>query len=201
MDNEREGDSVIETNDALWLTFEALAKTHPHDPDVRMTADLAKWLLQESQRAQLTVPPIMRPWHPLLEWATPFESGKARVIAIGRNPFTPRLNRERCEPGILCEIAVGLCDFAQILEDRPMSVARGQDGCVRLPQHDRTEIERLGARAWMRENPTMRGDTNQTGEDLRCHTVSRRTLSRPSRATDGMESGRRCPNGRRRSGH
>ena len=47
------------TNDDLWLAFEALAKTYPHDHGVRMTADLARWLLEERQRLQLAVPPIL----------------------------------------------------------------------------------------------------------------------------------------------
>jgi hypothetical protein len=48
-----------ETNDALWLAFEALAKAYPHDDGVRMTADLARWLLEERQRLRLPAPPIM----------------------------------------------------------------------------------------------------------------------------------------------
>jgi hypothetical protein len=48
-----------ETNDALWLAFEALAKTYPDDGGVRMTADLARWLLEEHQRLQLPAPPII----------------------------------------------------------------------------------------------------------------------------------------------
>jgi hypothetical protein len=49
-----------ETNDALWLAFEALAKTYPHDDGVRMTADLARWLVEEGQRRQLPAPPIVQ---------------------------------------------------------------------------------------------------------------------------------------------
>jgi hypothetical protein len=37
-----------ETNDALWLAFEALAKTYPQDDGVRMTADLARWLVENA---------------------------------------------------------------------------------------------------------------------------------------------------------
>lgn len=48
-----------QTNDALWLSFETLAKTYPHDNGVRMTADLARWLLEERQRLELPVPPII----------------------------------------------------------------------------------------------------------------------------------------------
>jgi hypothetical protein len=47
-----------ETNDELWLAFEALANTYPHDGGVRMTADLARWLLEEHQRLELPPPPI-----------------------------------------------------------------------------------------------------------------------------------------------
>jgi hypothetical protein len=49
-----------QTNDALWLTFEALAKTYPHDDGVRMTADLARWLLEERQRLRMPAPAIMQ---------------------------------------------------------------------------------------------------------------------------------------------
>jgi hypothetical protein len=45
-----------ETNDAQWLAFEVLAKTYPHDEGVRMTADLARWLVQERRRQQLSAP-------------------------------------------------------------------------------------------------------------------------------------------------
>ena len=47
------------TNDTLWVAFEALAKTYPQDDGVRMTADLARWLLEERQRLRLPAPPIM----------------------------------------------------------------------------------------------------------------------------------------------
>jgi hypothetical protein len=36
-------DSMNKTNDALWLAFEALAKTYPHYDGVRMTADPARY--------------------------------------------------------------------------------------------------------------------------------------------------------------
>ena len=48
-----------QTNDNLWLSFEALAKTYPHDNGVRMTADLARWLLEERQRQGLPLPRII----------------------------------------------------------------------------------------------------------------------------------------------
>jgi hypothetical protein len=51
---------MMETNDALWLAFEALAKTYPHDGGVRMTADLARWLLDEHERSSLPAPPILK---------------------------------------------------------------------------------------------------------------------------------------------
>src|ERR1700723_302731 len=54
------GDSMHKTNDALWLAFEALAKTYPHDDGVRMTAELSRWLLEQRQRLQLPVPPIIQ---------------------------------------------------------------------------------------------------------------------------------------------
>jgi hypothetical protein len=51
--------SLNQTNDALWLVFEALAKRYPHDGDVRLTADMARWLLRERQRAGLPAPSIL----------------------------------------------------------------------------------------------------------------------------------------------
>ena len=47
------------TNDNLWQAFEALAATYPHDNGVRMTADLARWLLEEGQRIQHPIPPVI----------------------------------------------------------------------------------------------------------------------------------------------
>jgi hypothetical protein len=49
-----------QTNDALWLAFEALGKKYPDDGGVRMTADLARWLLEERHRLQLPAPPIIQ---------------------------------------------------------------------------------------------------------------------------------------------
>lgn len=49
-----------ETDDALWLAFEALAKTYPHDDGVRMTADFAKWIVEERQRQQMPVSAILQ---------------------------------------------------------------------------------------------------------------------------------------------
>jgi hypothetical protein len=48
-----------QTNDSLWLAFEALARTYPHDNGVRMTADLARWLLEERHRLRLPTPPVI----------------------------------------------------------------------------------------------------------------------------------------------
>jgi hypothetical protein len=50
---------VNQTNDDLWRSFEALAKTYPHDGGVRMTADFARWLLDERKRLNLPAPPII----------------------------------------------------------------------------------------------------------------------------------------------
>lgn len=48
-----------ETDGAQWAAFSALAKEHPHDNDVQMTLDLARWLRQELTQAQLPVPSIL----------------------------------------------------------------------------------------------------------------------------------------------
>jgi hypothetical protein len=53
------GVAMIQTADELWLAFEALAKTYPHDDGVRITADLARWLVAERQRVQIPVSPVL----------------------------------------------------------------------------------------------------------------------------------------------
>jgi hypothetical protein len=44
----------------LWLAFVALAKTYPHDDGVRLTQDLARWLVEERERLQMPVPPELK---------------------------------------------------------------------------------------------------------------------------------------------
>jgi len=48
------------TDDALWLAFAALAKKYPHDDGVRITADLARWLVEQRERLQIPVPPVLQ---------------------------------------------------------------------------------------------------------------------------------------------
>ncbi len=49
-----------ETDYALWLAFEALAKAYPYDHGVRMTADFAKWIVEERHRQKLPVSAILQ---------------------------------------------------------------------------------------------------------------------------------------------
>ena len=49
-----------QTPEELWLAFQALAKTYPHDDGVRLTQDLARWLVEERQRLQIPIPPILQ---------------------------------------------------------------------------------------------------------------------------------------------
>jgi hypothetical protein len=49
-----------QTPDELWLSFKALAKTYPHDDGVRITAHLARWLIQERQRLQIPIPAVLQ---------------------------------------------------------------------------------------------------------------------------------------------
>jgi hypothetical protein len=48
-----------QTPDELWHVFEALANQYPHDDGVRITADLARWLVTERQLRQIPVPPVL----------------------------------------------------------------------------------------------------------------------------------------------
>jgi hypothetical protein len=45
-----------QTPDELWLAFDALAKTYPHDDGVRLSAHLARWLVEEHQRMEAPIP-------------------------------------------------------------------------------------------------------------------------------------------------
>jgi len=49
-----------QTPDELWLSFKALAKTYPHDDGVRITAHLARLLIQERQRLQIPIPAVLQ---------------------------------------------------------------------------------------------------------------------------------------------
>jgi hypothetical protein len=49
-----------QTPDELWLSFRALAKTYPHDDGVRITAHLARWLIEERQRWQVPIPAVLQ---------------------------------------------------------------------------------------------------------------------------------------------
>ena len=49
-----------QTPDELWLSFKALAKTYPHDDGVRLTAHLARWLIQERQRLKIPIPAVLQ---------------------------------------------------------------------------------------------------------------------------------------------
>ena len=52
--------AMNQTPDELWLSFKALAKTYPHDDGVRITAHLARLLIQERQRLQIPIPAVLQ---------------------------------------------------------------------------------------------------------------------------------------------
>ena len=49
-----------QTPDELWLSFRALAETYPHDNGVRITAHLARWMVEERQRLQIPIPAVLQ---------------------------------------------------------------------------------------------------------------------------------------------
>jgi hypothetical protein len=49
-----------QTPEELWLSFRALAKTYPHDDGVRITAHLARWMVEERQRSQIPIPSVLQ---------------------------------------------------------------------------------------------------------------------------------------------
>jgi hypothetical protein len=44
----------------LWLSFKALANMYPRDEGVRITADLARWLVEERQRFRIPIPTVLQ---------------------------------------------------------------------------------------------------------------------------------------------
>ena len=48
------------SRDDLWQAFEALANTYPHDDGVRLTAHLARWMVEEHQRLQVPLPDVLQ---------------------------------------------------------------------------------------------------------------------------------------------
>jgi hypothetical protein len=49
-----------QTPDQVWLSFRALAKTYPHDNGVRITAHLARWMVEERRRLQIPIPSVLQ---------------------------------------------------------------------------------------------------------------------------------------------
>jgi hypothetical protein len=54
------GVAMNQTPNELWLSFEALANTYPRDEGVRITAHLARWLVEERQRLQIPIPTVLQ---------------------------------------------------------------------------------------------------------------------------------------------
>lgn len=54
------GVAMDQTPNELWLSFKALADRYPHDDGVRVTAHLARWLIQERQRLQIPIPTVLQ---------------------------------------------------------------------------------------------------------------------------------------------
>jgi hypothetical protein len=51
---------MTESPDELWLAFESLAQRYPQDDGVRLTQDLARWLVGERERLKMPVPPELK---------------------------------------------------------------------------------------------------------------------------------------------
>ncbi len=51
---------MTDSPEQRWRAFEALAKRYPHDDGVRLTQDLARWLIEERERLRMPVPPELK---------------------------------------------------------------------------------------------------------------------------------------------
>jgi hypothetical protein len=52
-----------------------LANTYPRDEGVRATAHLARWLIEERQRFQIPIPPVL---HAAVNEVAPLDSARVR---------------------------------------------------------------------------------------------------------------------------
>ncbi len=75
--------AMNQSPEELWLAFEALAKTYPHDDGVHLTANLARWLIEERQRLQVPIPAVMH------------QSIQAVVKVTGQSPDSPTDTKPR----------------------------------------------------------------------------------------------------------
>lgn len=48
-----------QTPDVLWQNFITLAKTYPQDEGVRLTAHLARWMVEERRRLPADIPTVL----------------------------------------------------------------------------------------------------------------------------------------------
>lgn len=58
--NATAGVAMDQTPNELWLSFKALADTYPRDEGVRITAHLARWLVEERRRFQIPIPAVLQ---------------------------------------------------------------------------------------------------------------------------------------------
>jgi hypothetical protein len=72
-----------QTPNELWLSFKALANTYPRDEGVRITAHLARWLVEERQRFQIPIPAVL-------------QKVVETVMKEVASPDSPRVRVDRC---------------------------------------------------------------------------------------------------------
>ena len=66
---------MVQTSEELWLAFQALADTHPHD------AHLARWLIEEQRRLQAAIAPAQ----PAIVQGPARGLSFARLLALARS--------------------------------------------------------------------------------------------------------------------
>ena len=66
-----------QTPEGLWLAFKTLADTYPHDDGVRLTANLARWLVEERRRLPVPIPAVLDAVMPALATAMEISNAAA----------------------------------------------------------------------------------------------------------------------------
>ena len=81
----------------------------------------------------------------------PAQSAEAAVIAVGRDPFAPRLDRQRGKVRVGHQVAAHAAVAAETLEDVPMPGAGPNVDAIRLAAQLLDKLQRIAERGRLSE--------------------------------------------------
>ena len=95
----------------------------------------------------------------------PVEPREAREVAVEADPLAARLDRERCQVRVGCQIADGVDSPTEVGEQCPVAVTGSDDTCVGPGAKTVTEVEGLTERGRRVQRAAVRGDAHEGAED------------------------------------